>query len=1042
MINLGIEGAKRKVWLSVLLGILCFAFSPFGITTVLGEVQVDIPWSMILPILASMAFGFRYGLIAGLSGGAFFPFLLWANNGWPNLFTSIIYLGIYALLGLLNDKNYFKKIQPFPVRAVIVFGICASVFALYHQILFNPLLAINPPFWVSKTIMNLPTDTLIAFTLKDTINIFLLTLASETLLKLPAVGRLLGLPSEQSSKANNKIFIISITIFLLVWLAFVGLGYSLFNKNIGFEGVHVSLAFLIILSSGFFVSRILFFYNEKQLNAQGDLHHSEEKYRTLVQYSSDPIFSFNPDETYRFVNEAFARAFGKEPKDIIGKSPHAIFPFDEAEKRLILVRKVFQTGKKGEIEVKVNAHAGDVRYFLTLADPIKDESGDVLFVTCISKNITERKLAENAQKETEERYRIFISQVSEGVYRFELDEPMPVEMPLEEQIDFLYNHMRIAECNKAFTEMYGADLQNKIIGKTQKEFHGGTDDPINREAFKQFIKMGYRTENVETKEVDASGQTKYYINNSIGIVENGYLIRTWGTQTDITTQKETEFELIRAKEKAEDLLNKTQKQNSEIELQNERLESLLRISQHKPSSNQDLLDYALGEAISLTDSKIGYIYFYNESSKQFTLNTWSKEVMKECSVLNPQTVYDLDKTGCWGEAVRQRKPIIINNYTDENRYKKGTPHGHVKLLRFLTIPVVIDNTIVAVVGVANKKEDYNQSDIRQLTLLMDTVWRISEREIMIENLKRAKEKAEESDRLKSAFLANMSHEIRTPMNGILGFTELLKEPQLTGEKQQKYIDVIEQSGTRMLNIINDIINISKVESGQMELLISDTNINQQIEFIYTFFKPEVEQKGLQILMKTPLAAKEVTIKTDPEKVYAILTNLVKNAIKFTTQGSIEIGYEKRDRYLEFYVKDTGSGIPQEQRDIIFERFRQGSESLSRTYEGAGLGLSISKAYVEMLGGRIWVSGEPENGSTFYFTLPFNYMEKEERALKNEIPAGIIEKVSKDLKIIVAEDDEPSRLLISKSLKNKEIQCCTLRMALKRLTSVATIPTST
>lgn len=238
-------------------------------------------------------------------------------------------------------------------------------------------------------------------------------------------------------------------------------------------------------------------------------------------------------------------------------------------------------------------------------------------------------------------------------------------------------------------------------------------------------------------------------------------------------------------------------------------------------------------------------------------------------------------------------------------------------------------------------------------------------------LKAAKEKAEESEQLKTAFLANMSHEIRTPMNGILGFTELLKEPMLTGEEQQKYIGIIEKSGARLLNIINDIISLSKVESGQKEISVSDTNINEQIEYIYTFFKPEVEKKGIQLSFKTTLPATESIIKTDREKIYAILTNLVKNAIKFTHEGSIEFGYEKVGQFLEFYVKDSGLGIPREQTETIFERFRQADVSLTRNYEGAGLGLTISKAYVEILGGRIWVESEAGKGSTFYFTIPYH-----------------------------------------------------------------------
>ena len=176
---------------------------------------------------------------------------------------------------------------------------------------------------------------------------------------------------------------------------------------------------------------------------------------------------------------------------------------------------------------------------------------------------------------------------------------------------------------------------------------------------------------------------------------------------------------------------------------------------------------------------------------------------------------------------------------------------------------------------------------------------------------KAKEKAEESDRLKSAFLTNMSHEIRTPMNGILGFAELLKEPNLTSDEQQDYIQTIQISGARMLNTINNIVDISKIESGLMKVDIKETNINEKIEFTYKFFKPEVEIKGLQFLFKNGLPSKEAIIKTDNEKVYGILTNLVKNAIKFTYEGSIEFGYEKKGEYLEFFVKDTGIGIPEE-----------------------------------------------------------------------------------------------------------------------------------
>ncbi len=287
---------------------------------------------------------------------------------------------------------------------------------------------------------------------------------------------------------------------------------------------------------------------------------------------------------------------------------------------------------------------------------------------------------------------------------------------------------------------------------------------------------------------------------------------------------------------------------------------------------------------------------------------------------------------------------------------------------------------------------------------------------------KAKNKAEESDRLKSAFLTNMSHEIRTPMNGILGFAELLKEPNLTIDEQQDYIQTMQISGARMLSTINSIVDMSKIESGLIRIDIKETNLNEKIEFTYKFFKPEVEIKGLQFLFKNGLPSKEAIIKTDNEKVYGILTNLVRNAIKFTYEGSIEFGYEKKGEYLEFFVKDTGIGIPGNQKELIFERFRQGSESHDRSYEGSGLGLSISKSYVEMLGGRIWVESEEGKGSTFYFTIPYISVSEEKVTIENVVSAENKEVQLNNLKILIVEDDEISYSLLSRTIQkiSKEV----------------------
>jgi signal transduction histidine kinase/ligand-binding sensor domain-containing protein/CheY-like chemotaxis protein len=279
---------------------------------------------------------------------------------------------------------------------------------------------------------------------------------------------------------------------------------------------------------------------------------------------------------------------------------------------------------------------------------------------------------------------------------------------------------------------------------------------------------------------------------------------------------------------------------------------------------------------------------------------------------------------------------------------------------------------------------------------------------------KAKEKAEESDRLKSAFLANISHEIRTPMNGILGFADLLKSPDLSPENQQEFIEVIEQSGQRMLNVINDLIDISKIEAGEMNLKIYDTNLNLLVEELYKLFKPKADEKKLEFSYSAGISDEESIVMTDGGKLYQILANLIKNAIKFTNLGHIEFGYSQSDYQLNFFVKDTGIGIPEEQREIIFERFRQGSNSLNRKYEGAGLGLTISKAYVELLGGQMWVESELYQGTTFGFSIPRHSGNQSSEINPHE--DNLSEK-NMDITVLIAEDDESNRLFIRKALEN-------------------------
>jgi PAS domain S-box-containing protein len=232
----------------------------------------------------------------------------------------------------------------------------------------------------------------------------------------------------------------------------------------------------------------------------------------------------------------------------------------------------------------------------------------------------------------------------------------------------------------------------------------------------------------------------------------------------------------------------------------------------------------------------------------------------------------------------------------------------------------------------------------------------------------AKEKAEESDRLKTAFLHNVSHEIRTPMNAIIGFSTLLKEPHITDSEQKQYVDILYQSSNQLLSIINDIVDIADIESGQVKINFREMKLNESLRSLNEQFTYKERENNVNINLTIGLPDEKSTIRTDGTKVIQILSNLINNSFKFTRNGRIEFGYAPKNGFLEFTVRDTGIGISSDHIDKIFNRFYQVNVAGSRQYGGTGLGLSICKAYAEMLGGNISVESEPGKGTVFTFTI--------------------------------------------------------------------------
>lgn len=250
-----------------------------------------------------------------------------------------------------------------------------------------------------------------------------------------------------------------------------------------------------------------------------------------------------------------------------------------------------------------------------------------------------------------------------------------------------------------------------------------------------------------------------------------------------------------------------------------------------------------------------------------------------------------------------------------------------------------------------------------------TVVDITERILIEEELKKAKEKAEESEKLKSAFLANMSHEIRTPMNAIIGFSEFFKDPDYSREELSKFADIIIRSGNHLLTVINDIVDLAKIDSGLIQVHKETFNLNKQMQELYEMFSTNemgYGDKSLELLLSIP--EKDFIIYTDPTRLRQILINLISNSLKFTEHGFVRFGYRPFNKKVEFFIEDTGVGIPKDKYDIIFNRFTQVNDSVTRLYGGNGLGLSVVKAYINLLGGTIWFDSEVGKGTTFYFTI--------------------------------------------------------------------------
>jgi len=841
------------------------------------------------------------------------------------------------------------------------------------------------------------------------------------------------------------------------------------------------------------------YLNNKRRIAEEALHRSEENLRITLNSIGDAVIATDINGIITNINYIACQLTGWNCQEAIGKHMNDVFHIVQFETGKTIESPLEKVLRSGSIIELANNTTLISRYgykyqISDSAAPILNENKEIVGVVLVFRDITREYLNAKALSDSEKKYRELYHTLRDASHAVDINGNI-TEYNHAFQKMLGYNSNEISNVKiKDITPEKWWDFEKRIIEEQVKT--KGYSQPYEKE----YIKKDGTIFPVEL----TTYLKKDEFNNHIGY---------WAFIRDITDRKQAE---------------KISKLNFEG------TRALLMLNQMTDSSLKEITNFALEKAVELTESKIGYLAFLNEDETILTMHAWSENAMKECAIIDKPIHYVVAETGLWGEAVRQRKAIITNDYNSESPWTKGTPDGHVAVLRHMNTPIFDDNKIVVVAGVGNKEEEYTEQDVEQLTLLMQGMWRMIERKRSEDELKifkeslenstdaiamstpqgihyfqntafsdlfgsiseyppdtlyvdqttgkevfetimsgnvwsgevqmysrnkkileillraypvkdkngnitalvgihndisdrilaekeliEAKNKAEQSDKLKSVFLANVSHEIRTPMNAILGFLELLKEPGLKTELAHSYIDIVNQSGKRLLNTINDIIEISKIESGQSDVHITEVNTKDIMVFHYNMFRQLSRDKGLLLLLSDHLQGDKAVIQTDRHKLEGILTNLINNAIKFTHEGSIEIGNRLEEDYLLFYVKDTGMGIPEDRIEAVFDRFVQADTTTSRNHEGSGLGLSIISAYLEMLKGKIWVESEIGKGSTFYFTIPY-VTAYNDHSKYLSVSQGKKEKILKDT-ILIAEDDDLSFKLIETILQKQGLK---------------------
>lgn len=469
--------------------------------------------------------------------------------------------------------------------------------------------------------------------------------------------------------------------------------------------------------------------------------------------------------------------------------------------------------------------------------------------------------------------------------------------------------------------------------------------------------------------------------NDAGVVRNSDVVCKDGTVRNIDFHfARTSGEVIIV---AHDLTDRKKFEDALL-LEEARLEALQQLNQMTELSVSEIEDFALEEGIRLTGSKTGYIGFLSEDSRSLIMHTWSENVIIECNMDSSNTEFRLSESGLWADAIRQLRPVIINDYDAPHSRKTGYPEGHICIERYMAVPIVDGNKVVGLAGVANKTCDYDQADARQLTLLMHGMWRLIQRrnaESALRNyasrlseanteLSKLNEELKSLDELKNNFLCNISHELKTPLIPILGFGELIADGTLgpLNNEQKKAMETVMHSSGQLKRLIESLIFMSSLEARQFAYDMNPVHLEPIIEKAIVIIS--LENRDKKVVLNKDIPSDLSIIKGDTDYLSQLFMHLVDNAFKFTPSGGrVSVSAWNENGSVHLTVEDTGIGIPANKIMKAFDSFYQIDGSRSRRYGGTGIGLSMCKKIAEDHGGRLWIESEENVGTKVHISFP-------------------------------------------------------------------------